>query len=165
MRKLIQRLSKRRNERGSAEVISMIFVMPFLLFLILALIDVSLFMNTKTSVQNVTRDAVRQAASWGGTASTVRLNPTGLNTAQLIKNRLYNSSTGKCTYSNCISPPVVTCTPAKASTAGTDISCTVTYKYKTVVPGSDLLGFSSLTSGPSGFTITEHSITETGYKN
>lgn len=165
MHKLIQRLSKRRNESGSAEVISMIFVMPFLLFLILALVDVSLYMNTRTSVQNVTRDAVRQSANWGGTSANIRLNPTGLNTAQLIKNRLYNSSTGKCKYSGCTTPPVVTCTPAKASTAGTDISCTVTYKYKTVVPGLDLLGFSTLTSNPDGFKITEHNITETGYKN
>lgn len=162
MQDKIRKLLKRRDENGSAEIITTLFVMPFLLYLILALIDISLYMNTRSSVESVTRDAVRQAAMWGGTGPSVRLNPTGKGVDTLIFNRLYEG--GKCNYSSCIAPPSVTCGPTQVSNAGTPVSCTVTYKYKSVVPGMSLLGFEGITKNAEGFTITEKALSETGYR-
>lgn len=162
MQDKIRKLLKRKDENGSAEIITTLFVMPFLLYLILALVDVSLYMNTRSSVESVTRDGVRQAAMWGGSSGEVRLNPTGKDVSTLIQNRLFNGD--KCTYSNCIAPPDVTCSPAVVNYSGTEISCTVTYKYKSVVPGLSLIGFENITKNPNGFTITEKALSETGYR-
>lgn len=162
MQDKIRKLLKRRDETGSAEIITTLFVMPFLLYLILALIDVSLYMNTRSSVESVTRDGVRQASMWGGTGQNVRLNPTGKSVDTLIFERLYSGD--KCTYSSCIAPPSVTCGPTQVSNAGTPITCSVTYKYKSVVPGMSLLGFEGITKNADGFTITEKALSETGYR-
>ena len=162
MQDKIRNLMKRRNENGSAEIITTLFVMPFLLYLILALVDISLYMNTRSSVESVTRDGVRQAAMWGGTSEKVRLNPTGKSVGTIIFDRLYTG--GKCTYSNCIEPPSVTCDSLQVSNAGTPITCTVTYKYKSVVPGMSLLGFEGITKNADGFTISEKALSETGYR-
>lgn len=162
MQDKIRKLLKRKDENGSAEIITTLFVMPFLLYLILALVDVSLYMNTRSSVESVTRDGVRQAAMWGGSSASVRLNPTGQDVSTLIYNRLMDGD--KCEYSSCIAPPSVSCSPAVVNNAGTEISCSVTYKYKSVVPGMSLLGFEGITKNADGFTISEKALSETGYR-
>lgn len=164
--KLRNFVKKRRNEDGSADLVVTLFMLPFAVFLILALIDLSMYMNTRSSVESVLRDNTRQSAMWGGTGTVydgVRLNTTNLNAAQRIQNSLL-TDTGKCKYSGCVPGklPVATCNPARVATAGTTITCKVTYYYKTVTPGTDLLGFAAITS--SGFTITSTAISETGYR-
>lgn len=164
--KLRNFVKKRRDENGSADLVVTLFMLPLAVFLILALIDLSMYMNTRSSIESVVRDATRQSAMWGGTgtvANGVRLNTTGLNAAQRITNALTTTG-GKCKFSNCVpgKPPVATCSPAKVAVAGTTITCKVTYYYKTVTPGTDLLGFSKITSR--GFTITSTALSETGYR-
>lgn len=170
--KLRNFVKKRRDENGSADLVVTLFMLPFAVFLILALIDLSLYMNTRSSVESVVRDATRQSAMWGGSGTYekdgVRLNLTGKSAAQRIADALVISesteSNVKCKFSNCVpgKPPVATCNPARVTVAGTTITCTVTYYYKTVTPGTDLLGFSKITS--SGFTISSTALSETGYK-
>lgn len=169
--KLRNFVKKRRNENGAADLVVTLFMLPLAVFLILALIDLSMYMNTRSSVESVVRDATRQSAMWGGTGTVedgVRLNTTGLNAAQRIANALVvrggSTSEVKCKFSNCVpgKPPVATCNPARVSVAGVTITCSVTYYYKTVTPGTDLLGFSQITS--SGFTISSTALSETGYR-
>jgi Flp pilus assembly protein TadG len=164
--KLRNFVKKRSNENGAADLVVTLFMLPLAVFLILALIDLSMYMNTRSSIESVVRDATRQSAMWGGTGTAydgVRLNTTGLSAAQRIANSLVKSD-GKCKYSNCVSGklPTVTCNPAKVTVAGTTITCSVTYYYKTVTPGTDLLGFAAITS--KGFTISSTAISETGYR-
>lgn len=161
----IRKIMKRRDkEEGSADLIVTLATIPFALLLILALIDISLFLNTKSYVQSSLRDGVRQAAMWGGTGdpSQVRLNLSGTNTQTTILNKLWDSSKGVCTHSHCQAKPAVSCTTAVATAAGQRISCSVVYKYQSIVPGSNLLGFGNITNSP--FTATEYSLSETGYR-
>lgn len=169
--KLRNFVKKRRNEDGSADLVVTLFMLPLAVFLILALIDLSMYMNTRSSVESVLRDATRQSAMWGGSGTAydgVRLNTTNLSAAQRITNSLVthsgSTSEAKCKFSGCVPGklPVATCSPAKVATAGTTITCSVTYYYKTVTPGTDLLGFAAITS--SGFTISSTAISETGYR-
>jgi Flp pilus assembly protein TadG len=169
--KLRNFVKKRRNENGSADLVVTLFMLPLAVFLILALIDLSMYMNTRSSVESVVRDATRQSAMWGGTgtvADGVRLNSTGLSAPQRIANSLVrsggSSSDVKCKFSNCVpgKAPVATCDSVRVANAGATITCSVTYYYKTVTPGTDLLGFSAITS--KGFTITSTAISETGYR-
>lgn len=163
MEKIRKIMKKRKNEEGSADLIVTLATIPFAVFLILALIDISLFLNTKSHVQSTLRDGVRQAAMWGGSGGPehVRLNVSGQPTAANIKDKIWNKEDKVCTHSHCKAEPIVGCTEQTVANAGTPITCTVTYSYSSIVPGADLLGFGAITNAP--FTATEYSLSETGY--
>ena len=161
----------RKGEEGASELVTTLFMLPLALFLILTLIDVSMYFNARSSVQNVTREGVRQAAMWGGTGAhnTVRLNPSNITTAGAIKNTLYDSGSGKCLQVGCTKPPEVTCTTktsagnsSVAKNAGDKVTCTTTFYYRTVTPGSDYFGFAAAIGNK--ITLTETALTETGYR-
>jgi Flp pilus assembly protein TadG len=165
--KLRKFVKKRRKEDGAADLVVTLFMLPLAVFLILALIDLSMYMNTRSSVESVLRDATRQSAMWGGTGTAnqgVRLNTTNTTTAQRVVSSLLTPDGKKCKFSNCVPGklPTAVCNPVKVTVAGTTITCSVTYYYKTVTPGTDLLGFAAITS--KGFTITSTAISETGYR-
>lgn len=172
MFKLAQKLrSMRKDEAGASELVTTLFMLPLALFLILTLIDVSMYFNARSAVQNVTREGVRQAGMWGGTGNhtTVRLNPGTTTTADNIKNALYDSVTGKCKQMGCTQPPEVVCgtyvggiKKNAAQNAGDKISCTTTFYYKTVTPGSDYYGFAAAIGNK--IVITETALSETGYR-
>jgi len=164
MEKIRKIMKKRRNEDGSADLIVTLATIPFAILLILALVDISLFLNTKSYVQSNVRDGVRQAAMWGGSGGPgeVRLNTSGQSTAANIKAKIWDKSKKICTKSHCQAEPVVSCTNTVASAAGQQIRCNVTYSYRSIVPGSTLLGFGNITNKP--FTATEYSLSETGYR-
>lgn len=148
-----------KKENGSSELPTTLLLLPLSIFLLFALIDVSFYMITRAQVQNVLNDGVRQVALYGGNSATLPLNTTGKDVNVLIQERLY--SNGKCTLSNCVAPPKVTCTPAVATTVGQQVSCTLTYEYKPVV--SDVFfGFTAAITKPP-YTITSVSISETSF--
>lgn len=175
MRNFRQALLAKRNERGSAELVTTLMLMPLLIFVILALIEVSVYMQTRTSVQNALADATRQVAAYGG--DNTRLNPTA-NTpisAQLT-NTLFRN--GRCTYSHCengkqptVRCGIVTSTGANgipvfsgtgyATSPGQEVACYVTYPYKGVTGGGWLLGFEQIAKP---FSIVEYSRTEVGFR-
>lgn len=153
MFKLMQKVQRR--EDGSSDLVTTILLLPLALFLLLSLIDVSMYFTARSSVQNETREGVRLAAMWGGTSSGVRLNNTGKSVQSHIASSLSN---GK---------PKVTCSiagknKAIATYAGEKVACTTTYTYKTVTPGSDYFGFGAITGKK--IVITETALTETGYR-
>lgn len=146
---------RERNERG--DVITALFMTPFAIFFLFAIVNMSLYFEARSSIQNIARDGARQVALYGGNNSTVPLNKTGKNVSQLVYNQLY--AKGKCTRSHCVKPPAVTCTPGVASQAGQTVTCKVTYYYSPVA--SDIFGFAAATLKP--FTVSESFISETGY--
>lgn len=148
-----------KKENGSSELPTTLILLPLSIFLLFALIDVSFYMISRAQVQNVLNDGVRQVALYGGNSASLPLNTTGKNVNQLITDRLYQN--GECTLSNCAAPPAVTCTPAVATVAGQEVSCTLTYSYKPVV--SDVFfGFTAAVTQPP-YTITSVSISETSF--
>lgn len=174
MRTLRQALLAKRNERGSAEVVTTLMLLPLLIFIILALVEVSLYMQTRTSVQNALADATRQVAAYGG--NNTRLNPNGKAISTMLADALYRN--GRCTYSHCEKnkKPAVTCgivagTQANglptftqtgyATSPGQEVACYVTYPYKGVTGGGWLLGFEQIAKP---FTVVEYSRTEVGFR-
>lgn len=59
-------LRKRRTDERAVEAVAMIFVIPVMVILVLALIDVGMMFRARMVVENITRDAVRSAAADGG---------------------------------------------------------------------------------------------------
>jgi Flp pilus assembly protein TadG len=166
---------KARNEKGSSELPVTLIVLPFILFMIFALIDVGFYFNTRSQVQNVLNQGVREMALYGGNSASNPLNTTGKTVQQNITDRLYNSSTRRCVISQCAplltnqSPtstnfaqrrPTVSCTPSRTTRVGQPVSCTVTYTYHPVVRDM-LFGFTQFITSPS-FTVKATSISEVG---
>lgn len=156
---------RKDREEGSADMVAALALTPIILGLLLAIIDVSLWLNTKAHIEAISRDGVRMAAAWGGTSKGVRLNPTGRSTAELIKGGMYNEKTKGCTVSNCTKAPAVKCyvtSPTKyvATRAGETVYCDVEYYYRSIF-GGDLMGFGSITAGPISYRVT--ALSETGY--
>lgn len=160
-------LKARRNEReqGASELIQTLLMLPLAIFMILAMIDVGLFFQARTTVQNSARDAARQVAMWGGLNT--RLTPSGYNVENALYKSLYNTKTKKCTYGRCSSAPKVSCKVVNgggggtyATSAGQDVYCRVTYSYN---PISDN-GFLHFDKILKPFTIEEHARTETGFE-
>lgn len=151
-------LRKRRKEKGSADIIVIMLTLPLIIFLIVSLIDVSLYFQARTQVHNATRDAVREAAIWGGVNSP--LNPTGTTVTTSLKNKLWQD--GRCTPGQCQKAPTVSCTPNRTTRAGQELRCTTTYYYRTISKTNPITGFGNLTSR--SFTITETARSETGFR-
>lgn len=162
----------RRSERG-VEAAAILFVMPVLIILVFALIDIAVMFTVRSQVNAVARDAVRAAAADGGNLNP-RTNTTGLSWSQAAYRQLYSS--GKCTFGRCDDGerPTVSCTkittPAGAvyrgnvaRDAGDLITCTVNYPYKGINQGlldSPIgLGFGAFLKD---FTVSSSSRSETG---
>lgn len=165
LKRLEQRIAQRRDKRGSADLVVTLLTIPIAVFLILALIDVSIYMGTRQSITAETRDATRLAALWGGVSGAERLNTQGKSIETILSNKI--APDGKCAYSGCTKAPTVICTVngqegVQATSAGQIVRCSVTYYYRTVTPGANLLGFEGITG--SSFTTTSQAITETGYR-
>lgn len=158
MRKLNHlRVRAKGEERGSAEIITTMIMLPIILWLIFSMIDISLYLNARSKVTNLARDGARAVAIYGGDDS--RLNPYGKTIASDVKSRLWNGS--KCSASACRGAPVVTCTPTVTNSAGQPVSCTIRYSYKSIYASNPITGFAGFLN--KDFTVTEHARAETGF--
>lgn len=155
---MLKKISKIKNEKGESEIITLLFILPLLVWLIFSVIDVSLYMNVRSTVANAARDGARQAAIYGGNNS--RLNPNSpTSVAEGIKATLWDGT--KCRPSACTAPPEVTCTPDITSNSGEIVKCSIKYYYTSAAPGNPFAGFSNFLTKP--FTVTEVSRSETGF--
>ena len=145
-----------KSENGGSEIITTLMILPLILWLIFSLIDVSVYLTARSSVQNAARDAARQVSVWGGNNS--RLNPLGVTVATATFNQLYNN--GKCTPGACTRPPVVSCTPEVTNRPGDSVQCSITYYYRSIYAGNPITGFASFLNH--SFTVVETARAETG---
>lgn len=140
-------LGRRDNHDEGSDLVVTLFMIPFFIGLLFAIIDVSTYFQTKTQVQNITRDGARQIALYGGTSATIPLNVEkigGKAIQVVVFDKLYSG--GNCTLSACSSPPVVTCGPNRATSINQDAFCTVKYNYVGVGGALvNLLGFNAIT--------------------
>lgn len=152
----IETLRKRfKGENGDSEVISVLFIIPIVILLLFAFIDVSMYFQTRSTVQTMTRDAARSVAIYGGNDS--RLNPNSKSISATLKDQLYKN--GKCTVSSCGSAPQVKCTPTVTNRAGQITTCSVRYQYKSLNPLNPIS--SPITNKQ--YIVTASSRAETGF--
>ncbi|RQS33847.1 pilus assembly protein [Burkholderia sp. Bp8992] len=130
-----------RRARG---VVSLEFVLmlPFLLMVLIGVIDTSLLLCDKAVITNASREAARAG---------VVLRVPMLTTTQ-IANVASSYTQNSLITGGTATAPTVTVTQANGTTAGTALTVTVTYTYTGMVLGS---AFSALT-GP--VTITASSV-------
>lgn len=161
IRQIVSRRDIDTEEQGS-DVVVTLFMIPFVLGLIFALIDVSTYFQTRSQIQNIARDGARQVALYGGQSKSVPLNTTGKDVVTTVKDRVYKN--GACVPSGCPSgyTPTVTCGPNKATNLNQDAYCTINYRYRGF--GGSLvswLGFDTILSQQ--INITEKFKVETQY--
>jgi Flp pilus assembly protein TadG len=148
--RFVTKRSHNDKERGSDLVVTL-FMLPFFIALLFAIVDVSSYFQTKTQVQNITRDGARLVALMGGSSDTIPLNRekfggNGVSVTKYVSSRLVDSS-GQCRISGCNSAPTVTCGPTKATNLTQDAYCRVTYNYRGVGGGIVAwLGFDNVTN-------------------
>ncbi|MGU7781112.1 TadE/TadG family type IV pilus assembly protein [Burkholderia sp. PU8-34] len=128
-----------RQARG---VVSLEFVLmlPFLLMVLLGIIDCSLLLCDKAVITNASREAAR-----AGVVVRVPM----LTTTQ-VSNVALNYTQNSLITGGTATPPAVTVTQANGTTSGTALTVTVTYTYSGLVLGS---AFSALT-GPVTLSAT-----------
>lgn len=132
---------RKRDERG-AETVAMLFVIPVMVILVLALIDVGMMFRARMLVESVYRDAARGAASDGGNMFP-RTNTSGhpAGWEGWAMDRMWKEN--HCTLSSCHKAPDIDCktvtstsgvarTSQYAEFAGETITCEGHYAYKPI---------------------------------
>ena len=157
-----------KKEKGASDIVQTLLMLPISIMLILAMIDVGLFFSARTTVQNMTRDAVRQVAMSGGVDT--RLSNYDVEAA--LSRAIYDpsgKSGEKCAFIGCsTTAPEVDCYVvgadgkhvSQATQAGQDVACEVKYKYS---PISFFMGTNDNFLNHE-YTIVEHARSETGFR-
>lgn len=160
MLKLVNKFREPRDYEDGSDIVTTLFMIPFILGLIFVLIDVSSYFQARSSVQSIVRDGARQIALYGGQQAGIPLNESGIPVATQVKNRLWVD--GQCAISACSSPPVVVCGPNRATSLNEDAFCRVDYAYRGFAGGLVYwLGFGAVIDPP--FQIEERFKVETKY--
>ncbi|KAG8155451.1 TadE/TadG family type IV pilus assembly protein [Burkholderia catarinensis] len=125
-----------RGKRHARGVVSLEFalMLPFLLMVLIGIIDTSLLLCDKAVITNASREAARAG---------VVLRVPMLTTTQIANVALTYTQNSLITGGTA-TPPTVTVTQANGTTAGTALTVTVTYTYSGMVLGSML----SVLTGP-----------------
>lgn len=138
------RLRRRRDERA-AEAVAMLFVIPVLVVLVFALIDVGMMFRSRMLVENIARDAVRSAAADGGLFNE-RTSTTNTSWETWAESRLVKNN-GVCKVGYCQhgKEPTVDCWYIDATggrydgnvvhKAGDLVTCHITYPYAAINSG------------------------------
>jgi Flp pilus assembly protein TadG len=129
--RLARAVRRARGERG-VEAMTMIIAMPFLLVMILALVDIGMMFKTRLQVEGITADAARAVAFEGGN-NNPRLNTTpGTTIADRYEVRMWDAAHNRCALSLCRENvrPSITCSPAVTTRAGEEVQCTTSYQYR-----------------------------------
>jgi prepilin-type N-terminal cleavage/methylation domain-containing protein len=136
------------KEAGMSEIAAALFVVPFIAFLIFALIEAGFNMRMRTIVDNATSDTVRSIAQDGG-LYWARTSPLGVVTPDRTWETIGQEDLAKIceTSGRCDpnTPPTMTCTVDDsvsidgyavqvARTAGATVSCVATLTYNPVSP-------------------------------
>ncbi|MBY4769879.1 TadE/TadG family type IV pilus assembly protein [Burkholderia ambifaria] len=133
-----------RGARYARGVVSLEFalMLPFLLMVLIGIIDVSLLLCDKAVITNASREAARA----GVVLRVPMLTPTQIANVALsyTQNSLVSGGTG--------TVPTVAVTQANGTTSGTALTVTVTYTYSGLVLGTAL----SVLTGP--ITISASSV-------
>lgn len=143
----------KKDENGGAELVSTLFVVPIIVFLLFTMIEMGMYFNTKAQVEMANRDGVRQAALWGGTSKAAPINNTAMDVAQIIDKQLGANSKSTCSTSGS--------TNGVAKSAGQLVTCQTNYDYQPVAAGIFMFGLGDVIED--GITVTESSFTEVGY--
>ena len=143
------------DEKGMSEVAGAIFVLPFVAFLIFALVECGVNMRYRILVENINQSTVQGISNDGALYWTRTSRPpiTQDNTWEADEQRRLQELCGSAAIdgagSHCTQPPTADCVVADgaavdyppsiqvAREAGDNVRCTATFYYKTVSPLSN----------------------------
>jgi hypothetical protein len=139
------------DERGGDTIFAILFVVPFMLVLVFALVDIGVMFSSRYAVTNVLRDATRGVAAYGGNGPFPYAPPPSdtVTFSRQAENRL-NESANQCRFGPC-SPGRVRVQCGRmtedgrylgptATAVGDTVGCRISsnngrYPYKSVVGG------------------------------
>jgi len=146
-----------KNEKGIADIYAAILILPFLMSLILVLLETGFYIHYRGVTDTILQDTVRGISLEGGD-NNLRVNTIG--TSWTVRgNKLIANlcATGRCTV-NSNNTPYITCDSGNTAQSGTFFSCTATVSYRTISPLSKSpafsMGLSGLFSKPISITIS-----------
>lgn len=151
---------RRKSDGGSAELISLIIIIPLVLGILFTMIDTSIYFSNRSTIQAVARDGARTVAIMGGNGTrntqTAIEKEYGLpisvcSDPVLAEESVVDALDGTQTAIECnmlktlantvgltnIKVNSVECTPTSANAIGTRTSCSVSWNYGSI-PGSGL---------------------------
>jgi Flp pilus assembly protein TadG len=164
---------KRKDEKGFAEALSAIVILPLLAYMIFMTFELGFELHYRAAVDSIAQDTIRQVALAGGDgnprttdlltrtarASAGCAQSGGCNSyAEIAQNRLnnlcgvngWNGAGSRCSTTQ--GAPTVTCPNYNGVTFGQTLTCTVTFYYKPITSLATnsiaSLGFSSLFTKP-----------------
>lgn len=136
--------NRTQKEDGGGEVISALFVIPMIMLLLFFIVDMGGFYFTMGQVSDVTKEATRQVAIYGGNNSTLAKNKLGTSVSSALSSKLKELG---------VSVSGVSC--SGGGLPGDVVSCSVTFKYDSVLASAGIGGLAE----PQ--TITQYSVAET----
>lgn len=150
---------RQKTQEEGNELITIIFILPILLWFVFTLIDLHFYFEARRTVQDITSEAAQTVAVLGGNNS--MYNTSGSSISVQTQKLLYNK--GKCTPSLCPKGyvPRVSCTPTTTREVMQEVRCTTRYKYQSTYGGGLFPAFAKLTA--SEFTITSVARSQTGF--
>lgn len=154
LKKLTSIFNKKKDERGSADVIVSVMLIPILLSLILVTINLATYFQNKVVIQDFARSAARIYSVDPNNAAAINNVSTTLNTSSW--NRSSTGFTLNCGKKTGETAGVPTFTPGGIR-IGDIVGCSISnYTYKSIF--NDWFGFSALATTP--LTIYSYAVSE-----
>lgn len=131
----------RRSDKGDSELLSFMIIFPLLMFMILFLVDFSMYSMNRSTIESNARDAARTVAIMGGNGTPG--NPTVLEATYGDSTACQDAGIGggytntECTVwenlgdAGLVNTEItnVKCSPVMTKAVGQPVSCTVTWNY------------------------------------
>lgn len=149
---------RRKSDKGSAELVTALFVIPIMFSLIITLIDASVLFLNRSTVESIARDSARTVAIMGGNGNETNGSPLEKAYGKTLEEACAGLTQadgydGKNTVIECsaiqslknVSLPAATiesvkCSPFSTSAVGQEVTCTVKWDYGHI-PGISFIPF------------------------
>lgn len=149
--------SRLKEEEGSANTVSFIVIMFFVMVLLISMIDMGIYFNVKNEMRSAAEAGARNVALYGGTGGELREVRAGVNDAEevvdaAIKQTNYKNEGGK---TSIVELGEIACEPNKTPHAGDKVSCSVSYKYNGIAGEFSLFRINGVDVKVTGTTVSE----------
>ena len=148
--------SKLKEEEGSANTVSFIVIMFFVMVLLISMIDMGIYFNVKNEMRSAAEAGARNVALYGGTGGELRGVRAGVNDAEEVVEAAiqsnYKNESGKTPI---VELGGIACEPNKTPHAGDKVSCSVNYKYNGIAGEFSLFRINGVDVTVKGTTVSE----------
>lgn len=138
---------KLHKEDGSANTVSFIVIMMFVMTLLISVIDIGLYFNVKNETRAAAEAGARNVALYGGTSSPLRAIKGNTPAESVVESamKVYSVMDNVSTE----------CGPGKSTSAGDEVWCVVKYRYKGIAGNFSIFRINDSDVTVKGVTVSE----------